>query len=106
MQSKNGQISWSPVHILGEERTSRWLVICDHATNRIPDSVAGGHLGITDEDMARHIPTKRRNLNVGTVSMLSAAKHNFNKNIDGRTDGSFLQIQETWHAMSLLNDEI
>lgn len=55
MQSENGQISWSPVHILGEERTSRWLVICDHATNRIPDSVAGGHLGIADEDMARHI---------------------------------------------------
>ena len=55
MQSQSGQISWSPVHILGEERASRWLVICDHATNRVPDSVGDGSLGISDEDMARHI---------------------------------------------------
>lgn len=55
MQSKSRFIPWSPVHILGEERVSRWLVICDHATNRVPDSVGAGSLGISDEDMARHI---------------------------------------------------
>lgn len=55
MQSEKGQMSWSPVHILGEERISRWLVICDHATNRVPDWVSGGDLGIAEQDMARHI---------------------------------------------------
>ena len=48
-------MTWQPVHILGEERLSRWLVICDHATNRVPDFVGGGALGIAPGDMARHI---------------------------------------------------
>lgn len=55
MQWNSPQMTWSPAIILGEERKSRWLVICDHATNRIPDGVNGGTLGIADEDMARHI---------------------------------------------------
>ncbi|MGI9389804.1 MAG: hypothetical protein ACR2O1_07085, partial [Boseongicola sp.] len=55
MQSDARDIDWTPIHILGEERASRWLVICDHATNRVPDWVAGGKLGIAGEDMARHI---------------------------------------------------
>ncbi len=55
MQSDAKIIDWAPAHILGGERASRWLVICDHATNRVPDWVAGGDLGIGAEDMARHI---------------------------------------------------
>ncbi|WP_374301579.1 N-formylglutamate amidohydrolase [Paracoccus sp. (in: a-proteobacteria)] len=39
----------------GEDRPSRWLVTCDHATNRVPAWVGGGDLGIAAEDMARHI---------------------------------------------------
>ena len=39
----------------GEDRKSRWLITCDHATNRVPDWVAGGSLGIAPEDMQRHI---------------------------------------------------
>jgi len=39
----------------GEDRPSRWLVTCDHASNRVPDWVAGGDLGIAPDDMARHI---------------------------------------------------
>lgn len=39
----------------GEERTGPWLVTCDHASNRVPDWVNGGDLGIAPEDMARHI---------------------------------------------------
>ena len=39
----------------GEHRSGRWLVTCDHASNRVPDWVAGGGLGIPAEDMARHI---------------------------------------------------
>ena len=37
------------------DRPGRWLVTCDHASNRVPDWVAGGDLGIAPEDMARHI---------------------------------------------------
>ena len=41
--------------IHGEMRRSRWLVTCDHASNQVPDWVAGGDLGIAAADMARHI---------------------------------------------------
>lgn len=42
-------------HVTGAGRPSRWLVTVDHATNRVPDWVAGGDLGIDGADMARHI---------------------------------------------------
>ncbi|HRO14050.1 MAG TPA: N-formylglutamate amidohydrolase [Paracoccus sp. (in: a-proteobacteria)] len=42
-------------HTEGADRPSRWLVTCDHATNRVPDWVNGGDLGIGADDMARHI---------------------------------------------------
>ncbi len=41
--------------IIGEDRPGRWLVTCDHATNRVPPDVGAGSLGIAAEDMARHI---------------------------------------------------
>jgi len=41
--------------ILGQTRGGRWLVTCDHASNHVPDWVAGGDLGIGAEDMGRHI---------------------------------------------------
>ena len=44
-----------PYRIEGAGRPSRWLVTCDHATNRVPASINGGTLGIAAEDMARHI---------------------------------------------------
>ena len=44
-----------PYQIIGATRPGRWLVSCDHATNRVPADVAGGSLGIAPEDMARHI---------------------------------------------------
>ena len=40
--------------ISGENRPGRWLVTCDHATNRVPDELSGS-LGISEVDMARHI---------------------------------------------------
>ena len=42
-------------HIHGADRPGRWLVTCDHASNRVPDWVGGGSLGIAGQDMARHI---------------------------------------------------
>ena len=35
-------------------RASRIVVLCDHATNRVPDEV-GGTLGLSEADMDRHI---------------------------------------------------
>lgn len=43
-----------PFHLIGEERAGGWIIICDHATNRVPPDIPGG-LGIAAEDMARHI---------------------------------------------------
>ena len=42
-------------HIYGENRPGRWLVTCDHASNRVPADVCGGDLGVSAQDMARHI---------------------------------------------------
>jgi len=44
-----------PFTIVGPDRPARWLVACDHATNRVPACVGGGSLGIAAADMARHI---------------------------------------------------
>lgn len=41
--------------IHGQDRPSRWLLTCDHASNHVPDWINGGDLGIAPEDMARHI---------------------------------------------------
>lgn len=41
--------------IAGADRPGRWLVTCDHATNRVPGWVGGGSLGIDAADMDRHI---------------------------------------------------
>ena len=45
----------TPFQIIGEDRPGRWLVTCDHASNRVPPEVCGGDLGISVDDMARHI---------------------------------------------------
>ncbi|MEZ5756005.1 MAG: N-formylglutamate amidohydrolase [Paracoccaceae bacterium] len=45
----------SAYRIIGEGRPGRWLITCDHATNRVPDWVSGGDLGIGPADMGRHI---------------------------------------------------
>jgi predicted N-formylglutamate amidohydrolase len=45
----------NPFLIHEQKRNSRWLVTCDHATNRVPSSVGEGSLGLAHEDMERHI---------------------------------------------------
>ncbi len=42
-------------HLSGAGRAGRWLVTVDHATNRVPEWVNGGALGICSADMGRHI---------------------------------------------------
>ncbi len=51
----NGYMTEPPFRVVGQDRPSRWLITCDHATNRVPIWVNGGDLGIAPEDMARHI---------------------------------------------------
>ena len=41
--------------VIGEARRGRWIVTCDHASNRVPPAVAGGDLGLPPDEMARHI---------------------------------------------------
>lgn len=55
MQSEQRDISWDPVRVFGEERRARWLVLCDHAVNTVPNWLNGGSLGLPDDDMDRHI---------------------------------------------------
>lgn len=51
----NNNMTYTPFHIIGEDRPGRWLVTCDHASNAVPPAVNGGTLGLPAEDMARHI---------------------------------------------------
>lgn len=55
MPSEFQEITWQPVHVIGRDRPSRWLILCDHATNVVPPNVADGCLGVAEEDMSRHI---------------------------------------------------
>ena len=48
-------MSETSFYIDGVDRTGRWLVTCDHASNRVPDWVCGGNLGLPAADMDRHI---------------------------------------------------
>jgi hypothetical protein len=45
----------APYHVEGADRTSRWVITCDHASNRVPPDVGGGDLGLPPADMERHI---------------------------------------------------
>jgi len=48
-------MTYHPFEIEGADRPSRWLVTCDHATNAVPAFVNGGTLGLSPDDMHRHI---------------------------------------------------
>lgn len=48
-------MTYQPFRITGEDRSSPWLITCDHATNTIPIEISGGSLGLGQADMGRHI---------------------------------------------------
>ena len=48
-------MSYSPYEIHGADRDSAVVVICDHASNRVPPEINGGDLGLPPKDMQRHI---------------------------------------------------
>ncbi len=41
--------------IIGEARSGALVISCDHASNRVPDEVNNGSLGLSQADMERHI---------------------------------------------------
>ncbi|WP_106746411.1 N-formylglutamate amidohydrolase [Yoonia maritima] len=45
----------SAYQIIDKNRSGRWLVSCDHATNHVPDWISSGDLGLPHDDMQRHI---------------------------------------------------
>lgn len=67
-------MTYQPFEIFGADRPSRWLVTCDHAANTVPDSVAGGDLGIAQHDMDRHIAydVGARGLSIALAELLDA----------------------------------
>lgn len=46
---------YNPFEIVPPANESRFLLLCDHAANTVPDFVADGELGLPHEDMQRHI---------------------------------------------------
>ena len=48
-------MTYTPYFIHGETRPGRWLITCDHANNTVPPDIGGGDLGLSREDMERHI---------------------------------------------------
>ncbi len=63
----------SAYKVIGEDRPGRFLVTCDHASNRVPDDTAGGDLGIGAADMARHIA-----YDVGAAGLTTALAERLN----------------------------
>lgn len=47
--------TFEPATVVGAERGGDWIILCDHASNRVPPFIADGDLGLPAEDMARHI---------------------------------------------------
>ena len=45
----------APFFVDGEKRGGPWLITVDHASNRVPNWINGGDLGLPAQDMARHI---------------------------------------------------
>jgi predicted N-formylglutamate amidohydrolase len=44
-----------PFEMIAADARPDMLLVCDHATNRVPPSVEGGDLGLPPAEMARHI---------------------------------------------------
>lgn len=45
----------APFELANPDGAARAILLCDHASNRVPPSVAGGDLGLPPEEMGRHI---------------------------------------------------
>ncbi len=48
-------MKYTPFEIYKNSVKGPWVIICDHASNYVPKSVADGKLGINESEMKRHI---------------------------------------------------
>lgn len=66
--------STSAYEALNTAAKSRVLVLCDHASNRVPADINGGSLGISAQDMSRHIAydVGARGTSIALAEMLAA----------------------------------
>ncbi len=48
-------MTYQPFEIEGADRAGRFVFLCDHAANTVPDFINAGDLGLPAEDMGRHI---------------------------------------------------
>ena len=48
-------MKYTPFKIYKNSVKGPWVIICDHASNYVPKSVADGKLGINESEMKRHI---------------------------------------------------
>lgn len=53
--SNETSIPYPAYRVEGADRSGPWVVTCDHATNSVPPFVSDGDLGLSHEDMNRHI---------------------------------------------------
>ena len=48
-------MDYAPFVTAGSQRNENIIIICDHATNTVPPTIAGGDLGLQTSDIQRHI---------------------------------------------------
>ncbi len=98
--------------VLNPDAAGPALLLCDHASNAVPDWCAGGDLGLSAADMARHIAwdpgaagvTRRMSLEMGAPAVLSRFSRlviDPNRGTDDPTllmklyDGSIIPVNRT-----------
>ena len=48
-------MDYKPFQIFINKPRAPWVIICDHASNLVPESIAEGNLGLNKIEMQRHI---------------------------------------------------
>ena len=68
-------MSYKPFKIFKSRSQVPWVIICDHASNLVPESIAGGDLGLNNKEMNRHIAfdVGARNLAIKLGNILDAS---------------------------------
>lgn len=55
LESDTGSKLPLPFKVYNRNRSSRIVLVCDHATNHVPQWLNGGSLGLNGRDMGRHV---------------------------------------------------
>ena len=48
-------MDYKPFQVFKNKPRAPWVIICDHASNLVPESIAEGNLGLNKIEMQRHI---------------------------------------------------